>query len=108
MIHPHADTLLSSLEERPRYVYRETGMKTKTIYLKSLTIVLTLVLSALSVNAADKIAREKFKSEGKDRTYYIFVPASVKPGTPVPLLITLHGSRRNGLSLVEKWKELAD
>lgn len=51
--------------------------------------------------------------EERHRTMHYFksldiVPASVKPGTPVPLLITLHGSSRNGLSLVEKWKELAD
>lgn len=76
--------------------------------MKSLTVVLTLLVSALSINAADKITREKFKSEGKERTYYIFVPPSVKPATPVPLLIVLHGSGRNGLSLVEKWKDLAN
>jgi predicted esterase/uncharacterized protein YutE (UPF0331/DUF86 family) len=76
--------------------------------MKTLTLLFTLLLSALSASAADQIAREKFKSEGKDRTYYIFVPPSLKPTAPVPLLITLHGSGRNGLSLVEKWKDLAD
>lgn len=76
--------------------------------MKTITLLLTLLVSALSVNAADQITKEKFKSEGKDRTYYIFVPSSLKPTSPVPLLITLHGSGRNGLSLVEKWKDLAD
>jgi predicted esterase len=76
--------------------------------MKTLTFLLTLLVSAISVNAPDQISREKFKSEGKDRTYYIYVPASLKPTVPVPLLITLHGSGRNGLSLVEKWKDLAD
>ena len=76
--------------------------------MKFLTLMLSLFVSALSVSAANLITKEKFKSEGKDRTYYIFVPASLKPTAPVPLLITLHGSGRNGLSLVEKWKDLAD
>src|SRR5688572_2967002 len=76
--------------------------------MKTLAILLALLAAALSVNAADQIAREKFKSEGKDRTYYIYVPGSLKPTVPVPLLITLHGSGRNGLSLVEKWKDIAD
>jgi poly(3-hydroxybutyrate) depolymerase len=36
------------------------------------------------------------------------VPKSVEGSkTPAPLLVTLHGSGRDGLSLVEKWKELA-
>jgi predicted esterase len=71
-------------------------------------VVLVLLVSAFSVRAADQIAKEKFESEGKQRSYYIFVPPSVKPATPVPLLIVLHGSGRNGLSLVEKWKDLAN
>lgn len=74
---------------------------------KCIGVVLTLLVSALSAKAADEISREKLESEGKQRTYYLFVPSSLKPATPVPLLIVLHGSGRNGLSLVEKWKDLA-
>lgn len=57
---------------------------------------------------AQKIAKESIVSEGKKRTYYLYVPASVKPNVPVPLLVLFHGSNRNGLSLVEKWKEVAN
>jgi predicted esterase len=74
---------------------------------KCLMVVLTLLVPALSVKAVDEISKEKLESEGKQRSYYIFVPSSVKPDSPVPLLIVLHGSGRNGLSLVEKWKDLA-
>lgn len=62
----------------------------------------------VDLSSAEQITKQKFESGGKSRTYYIFVPPSVKPERTVPLLILLHGSGRNGLSLVEKWKDLAD
>jgi len=57
---------------------------------------------------SQKIAKESITSAGKKRTYYLYVPVSPKPLTPAPLLILLHGSNRNGLTLVEKWKDLAN
>jgi predicted esterase len=71
-------------------------------------VLFILLLASLSAHAADNIAKEKFESEGKQRTYYLFVPASVKEAKAVPLIVLLHGSGRDGLSLVEKWKDLAD
>ena len=56
---------------------------------------------------AEKIVKESIRSQGKERAYYLFVPDKVSAATPAPLLVLLHGSGRNGLSLVEKWKELA-
>ncbi|MCM3906109.1 MAG: dienelactone hydrolase family protein [Pyrinomonadaceae bacterium] len=44
-------------------------------------------------------------SKGKKRAYYLFVPEKLT--APSPLIVLLHGSGRNGLSLVEKWKDLA-
>jgi len=64
-----------------------------------------LLLPLLGPARADKISKETINSQGRQRTFYLFVPGSIKP--PAPLLITLHGSGRNGLSLVEKWKNLA-
>ena len=64
-----------------------------------------LIFPALSVAASDKIWKQLITSHGKERAYYLFVPDKLKG--PAPLLITLHGSGRNGLSLVEKWKDLA-
>lgn len=57
--------------------------------------------------SSDRIAKETLVSQGKKRAYYLFAPSSVKTSTSVPLILTLHGSGRNGLSLVEKWKDLA-
>lgn len=66
---------------------------------------LLLIFSPQARGAADKVSKESLESGGKKRTYYLLVPASLK--APAPLLVLLHGSGRNGLSLVDKWKELA-
>jgi len=75
---------------------------------KIISILFCLFVATLSVRAANEITKEKFESEGKQRTYYLFVPSSVKQTEPAPLLVLLHGSGRNGLSLVERWKDLAE
>lgn len=56
---------------------------------------------------AEKITKESISSKGKTRTYYLFVPDKIDAAASVPLIVLLHGSGRNGLSLVEKWKDLA-
>ena len=66
-----------------------------------------LLLFPLKVIAADKISKETLDSQGKKRTYYLLAPDSAKAASSVPLIVLLHGSGRNGLSLMEKWKDLA-
>lgn len=68
-----------------------------------------VLLCAMSVPAiaADGIEKSSLNSGGKKHTYYLFVPGNLSATIPAPLLILLHGSNRNGLSLVEKWKDLA-
>ncbi len=58
--------------------------------------------------STNKITKESLDSQNKKRSYYLYVPDSIKAATPAPLLLMLHGSGRNGLSLMEKWKDLAD
>jgi poly(3-hydroxybutyrate) depolymerase len=67
------------------------------------------VLIALipAAGAADKITKETFLSGGQTRAYYLFVPEAARKGGPAPLVVLLHGSGRNGRSLVEKWEPLA-
>lgn len=74
---------------------------------RNLTLVFLalLLLPVQQARAADKISKEQLASQNKKRTYYLFVPDSVK--ADAPLIVLLHGSGRNGLSLVEKWKEIA-
>lgn len=75
--------------------------------MRFLTSALFLLLLAAPAAWAQKITKETLVSQNKKHTYYLFVPESVQSKKPVPLLILLHGSNRNGLSLVEKWKDLA-
>lgn len=66
------------------------------------------VCSPRNVQAQEKsgkIVKESIVSNRKKRTYYLFVPASAKDSAP--LIVLLHGSGHNGLSLVEPWKDLA-
>jgi tetratricopeptide (TPR) repeat protein len=72
-----------------------------------LSIIMLLAVSPAAV-LCQKITKEKLISEDKKRSFYLYVPASVKPESPVPLLLLFHGSNRVGLSLADKWKELAD
>lgn len=68
---------------------------------------LILVLAPEVGASTEKVVKDSIVSREKKRTFYLFVPASVKEANPAPVLVLLHGSGRNGLSLVEKWKELA-
>jgi predicted esterase len=68
---------------------------------------LALPMLFLQARAADRITKEALESQGKKRTYYLMVPDSAKSSASAPLIVLLHGSGRNGLSLMEKWKELA-
>jgi poly(3-hydroxybutyrate) depolymerase len=68
---------------------------------------LLLLLYPFPARASEKILKQSFVSRGRTRTFYLFVPDIIKPGQPAPLIVLLHGSGHNGLSLVEKWKDLA-
>jgi predicted esterase len=72
-----------------------------------LLIAIAILLLSVSVEGAEKITRETFESGGKKRTYYLYVPGSIG-SKAAPLVVLLHGSGRNGLSLVETWKDLAN
>ncbi|HEX8847707.1 MAG TPA: alpha/beta hydrolase-fold protein [Pyrinomonadaceae bacterium] len=75
-----------------------------------LLIVICFAATALSYTpsaAAAKITKESLVSEGRTRTYYLLLPDKLSASKPLPLIVLLHGSKRNGLSLVEKWKDLA-
>lgn len=68
---------------------------------------LILVIACAAPAFAQKISKESGESLGKKRTYYLLVPQQASAEKPVPLLVALHGSNRNGLSIAEKWKDLA-
>src|SRR6266550_5806760 len=66
-----------------------------------------LSITTATATANDEITKELITSKGKTRAYYRYVPATVKAAAPAPLIVMLHGSGRVGMSLVEKWKDLA-
>src|ERR1044071_722601 len=66
---------------------------------------MSLLLAFSSVVAKDDITKELISSGGKTRAYYLYVPSTIK--APAPLIVMLHGSNRTGVTLVEKWKDLA-
>ena len=72
-----------------------------------LFLFMILLLPLQTFAASDKVVKEVFTSQNKKRAVYLFVPETVKTGIPAPLIILLHGSGRNGLTLVDKWKDLA-
>jgi poly(3-hydroxybutyrate) depolymerase len=75
---------------------------------RSILVLLALMLLPLqTASASEKIIKDSITSQNKKRSLYLFVPESVKSGNPAPLIVLLHGSGRNGLSLVDKWKDLA-
>jgi poly(3-hydroxybutyrate) depolymerase len=73
-----------------------------------LVLVVLALLTAAPVHAADqeKIEKLTFGSGGRTRVYYLFVPEKARAGS-APLLILLHGSGRDGKSLVDPWRSLA-
>ena len=73
-----------------------------------LLLTLTLLLLCFSsAFAKDDITKELITSNGKTRPYYLYVPPTVKAPNLAPLIVTLHGSNRTGVTLVEKWKDYA-
>jgi len=71
------------------------------------TFLLAASYTGLAAPPKSKIVKETIVFEGKKRAYYLFVPDKLDDKSPVPVLLTLHGSSNNGLSLVEKWKDIA-
>jgi poly(3-hydroxybutyrate) depolymerase len=69
-------------------------------------VALFICASLLCVPAFAKVkaTRAVFNYDDHPRTYYYFVPDV--PG-PLPLVLLLHGSGRNGAVMAEAWKDLA-
>jgi len=79
----------------------------RVVFRRIIPLVL-LLASVPASNLAQKITKETIVSEGKKRTYYLYLPPSLTSSSPVPLIVLLHGSDHVGLSLAEKWNDLAE
>jgi len=54
---------------------------------------------------AAKPQKETLSFGGESRTYYVFTPSGL--AAPAPLLLLLHGSGHDGVSLIDPWQGLA-
>jgi poly(3-hydroxybutyrate) depolymerase len=72
-----------------------------------LLVTILLLLPLTAKGAKDEITKELITVQGVTRAYYLYVPSTIKAPATAPLIVTLHGSGRNGISLVVKWKDLA-
>lgn len=68
------------------------------------------VLFALGTSQAQTTVNGSFEHDGLTRTYSFYVPASYSPGTPVPLVIGLHGLSSSGSDFAQyrDFRPLAD
>jgi len=74
--------------------------------MKRFILTLVLMLPAIPI-CGQEVQKEITNLGGKARAYYLFVPDKLSKDHPAPLILLLHGSGRNGFSLVDKWKDLA-
>jgi poly(3-hydroxybutyrate) depolymerase len=74
---------------------------------RRILLITVFLLTNTHAFAKDEITKELITSGGKARVFYLYVPSTLKVGTTAPLIVMLHGSNRTGVTLVEKWKELA-
>jgi poly(3-hydroxybutyrate) depolymerase len=67
-------------------------------------LVLCAFLLAVTASAKEKVAKLTFEFAGKTRTYYSLIPDGE---WPLPVVVLLHGSGRDGLVMADCWKDLA-
>ncbi|MBC7880784.1 MAG: dienelactone hydrolase family protein [Anaerolineae bacterium] len=92
-------TLANKLEIRNYY-----WTSRKLSYLLS---AFTLLLALQQGCKAEVVLRE-IALGGTKHTYYLFVPEAMSPKLKVPLIILLHGSNRNGQSMIKEWIGIAN
>jgi len=75
-------------------------------------VVAAIVVTCVSFQAAPatpgKVTKEQFTFGDRTITYYLYVPKAVTVPASAPMVVLLHGSGRDGSTLVEPWKKLAE
>lgn len=57
---------------------------------------------------ADRPLRISIRSAQRLRDYYLFIPGSIAPDMPAPVLLLLHGSYSTPLDVLPQWTEVAE
>lgn len=78
--------------------------------LKALAALALLLAAALPAAGATsgKVEKQTLVSRDKERVYYLYTPPAIAADKPAPLIVTFHGSGRDGKELVDEWKDLAE
>lgn len=67
-----------------------------------------VIAGAVAGPVADaQIVKRSLVHGTSQRTYYEYIPDKADPAAPAPLLVLLHGSGRDGRTLVQPWQSLA-
>ena len=77
----------------------------KTQRIAFLAIGLVAVFARPAFATPPDVVHDTMTSGGRKHSYYLFVPDTVK--APSPLVLLLHGSGRNGRTLIDAWQDLA-
>lgn len=78
---------------------------------KRLSVPPTKYITPYIEDSSGQITRDFFRDGwlwDTKRTYQLYVPKGYDPQKSYPLVVLLHGAGRTGVSVVEKWKPLAD
>ena len=76
--------------------------------LEALAAGLALLFAIASAASSAEVTKETVVSRQKERVYYLYLPSSIPPDRPAPLIVTFHGSGGSGRTIVERWKDLAE
>lgn len=72
--------------------------------LRRLLLSVLLAVALAPPVLAQKIEKQSIPAGGQERTYYTFMPEGTDK---VPLIVLLHGSGRDGTTLIKPWESLA-
>jgi len=75
--------------------------------MKMRNAVILAILLAASVVGAPDVSQERIEIGGQKHNYYVYAPKAVQDRSRAPMLVLLHGAGRDGLSLIDPWKDLA-
>lgn len=80
-------------------------------YPLSIPILFTVFVFAVSFEARGEDPspeRRTLTSDGRERVFHLYVPASLEQGKVAPLLICFHGAGGNGVAELNQFRKLAD
>jgi TonB family protein len=100
----------SAAEVEQASLLPRSGQEGKTM---KATFALLLALVSVGASATGNPEKQTITFAGQERVYYTFASGKVaatpeKPAAPVPLLLLLHGSERDGMSQIQQWQALAE